>query len=79
LEISPDFFNYFEATLPILKSDPTLFCVSAWNDNGKKQFIGDPEKLYRSDFFPGLGWMLTKEFWREIDEKWPGGYFFNFC
>jgi alpha-1,3-mannosyl-glycoprotein beta-1,2-N-acetylglucosaminyltransferase len=36
LEFSPDFFEYFEATLPLLKSDPSLWCVSAWNDNGKE-------------------------------------------
>ena len=24
------------------------------------------EALYRSDFFPGLGWMLTKSTWLEL-------------
>ena len=27
--------------------------------------------LYRSDFFPGLGWMLTKDLWLEFQTKWP--------
>ena len=37
-------------------------CVSAWNDNGKAGLINEtaPELLYRTDFFGGLGWMLTK-------------------
>lgn len=76
LEIAPDFFEYFEATLPILKSDPTLYCVSAWNDNGKQGLIDEVQKsmLYRSDFFGGLGWMLTKELWRELSPKWPPSY-----
>lgn len=77
LEVAPDFFEYFEATLPILKSDPTLWCVSAWNDNGKVGLIdqGHPELLYRTDFFGGLGWMLTKELWNsEIGPKWPRSY-----
>jgi len=78
LEIAPDFFNYFEATLPLLRQDPSIMCVSAWNDNGKSQFISDPEKLYRSDFFPGLGWMMTKELWDELDEKWPSRFPFPF-
>ena len=39
LDIAPDFFEYFRATYPILKSDPTLWCVSAWNDNGKQGLI----------------------------------------
>lgn len=29
------------------------------------------EALYRSDFFPGLGWMLTKDLWNELEVKWP--------
>jgi hypothetical protein len=33
-----------------------------------------PEELYRSDFFPGLGWMLTKSFWEELEPKWPHAY-----
>ena len=27
--------------------------------------------LYRSDFFPGLGWMLKKNLWEELKPKWP--------
>ena len=49
LEIAPDFFEYFTATLPLLRSDPSLWCVSAWNDNGKAGLINQtaPEMLYR--------------------------------
>jgi alpha-1,3-mannosyl-glycoprotein beta-1,2-N-acetylglucosaminyltransferase len=76
LEVAPDFFEYFGATLPLLKSDPSLWCVSAWNDNGKAGLIEEtaPERLYRSDFFPGLGWMITKELWAELGPKWPHSY-----
>lgn len=76
LEISPDFYKYFFATYPLLKQDNSLFCVSAWNDNGKPSNIDEtrPEKLYRTDFFPGLGWMMTKESFKELQPKWPGGY-----
>jgi len=76
LIVSPDFYEYFEATLPILKSDPTLWCVSAWNDNGKSGLIDQttPDRLYRTDFFGGLGWMLTKDLWNEIGPKWPRSY-----
>ncbi len=34
LEIAIDFFPYFFALLPLLQKDPTLWTVSAWNDNG---------------------------------------------
>lgn len=30
--------------------------------------------LYRSDFFPGLGWMLTRTTWDELSPKWPKAY-----
>jgi alpha-1,3-mannosyl-glycoprotein beta-1,2-N-acetylglucosaminyltransferase len=39
LTISVDFFDYFKAMHTILIQDPTLFCVSAWNDNGKTELI----------------------------------------
>ena len=44
LEISPDFFEYFDATSPLLWKDPTLYCVSAWNDNGQVTHVHDPSE-----------------------------------
>ena len=46
-----------------LKTAQSLFCVSAWNDNGKANIIDEsrPDLLYRSDFFGGLGWMMTRQ------------------
>ncbi|XP_069576738.1 alpha-1,3-mannosyl-glycoprotein 2-beta-N-acetylglucosaminyltransferase b [Brachyistius frenatus] len=76
LEVAPDFFEYFRALYPILHSDPSLWCVSAWNDNGRDALV-DPSKaelLYRTDFFPGLGWMLLKEMWAELEPKWPSAF-----
>ncbi|KAJ8288060.1 hypothetical protein COCON_G00007190 [Conger conger] len=76
LEVAPDFFEYFRALYPILRSDPTLWCVSAWNDNGREGLVdpGKAELLYRTDFFPGLGWMLMKEMWTELEPKWPAAF-----
>lgn len=46
LDISPDFFEYFLALYPILKLDPTIYCISAWNDNGKEHLVdNDPGKI----------------------------------
>jgi len=47
--------------------------VSAWNDNGKAGLVDEsaPFLLYRTDFFPGLGWMLTRDLWLELAPKWP--------
>ncbi|GMP64471.1 hypothetical protein CsSME_00025735 [Camellia sinensis var. sinensis] len=32
------------------------------------------DMLYRSDFFPGLGWMLAKSTWDELSPKWTKAY-----
>ncbi|GLV36326.1 Mannosyl (alpha-13-)-glycoprotein beta-12-N-acetylglucosaminyltransferase [Carabus blaptoides fortunei] len=76
LDVAPDFYEYFLGTYPLLKKDPTLWCISAWNDNGKVGLVDEnkPELLYRTDFFPGLGWMLTKSLWLELCNKWPRAY-----
>ncbi|CAL8297184.1 unnamed protein product [Lota lota] len=76
LEVAPDFFEYFRALYPVLRADPSLWCVSAWNDNGRDALV-DPGKaalLYRTDFFPGLGWMLLKDLWDELEPKWPSAF-----
>ncbi|KAK6916820.1 Glycosyl transferase, family 13 [Dillenia turbinata] len=80
MEIAPDFFDYFEAAAALMDTDKyisSIMAVSSWNDNGQKQFVHDPYTLYRSDFFPGLGWMLTKSTWDELSPKWPKAY--PFC
>ncbi|XP_071493786.1 alpha-1,3-mannosyl-glycoprotein 2-beta-N-acetylglucosaminyltransferase-like [Diadema antillarum] len=75
LDVAVDFFEYFLATYPLLKQDPTLWCVSAWNDNGRDTRIEkNPGLLYRSDFFPGLGWMLLRKEWVQLSPKWPAGF-----
>ncbi|VDP02862.1 unnamed protein product [Heligmosomoides polygyrus] len=76
LDIAQDFFEYFSATRYLLDRDPMLWCVSAWNDNGKEQSIdlNAVSLLYRSDFFPGLGWMMSRKLWQELKPKWPAGF-----
>lgn len=74
IEVSPDFFSYFRNTKRLLEEDPTLFCVSAWNDNGREGLVTDPLQLYRTNFFGGLGWMMLRSFWDELSDKWPRAY-----
>ena len=71
IEVAPDFFSYFTHTAPLLEADPTLLAVSAFNDNGQAAYRGAATALHRSDFFPGLGWLLTRELWGELGSKWP--------
>eukprot|EP01125_Pyxidicula_operculata_P015130 TRINITY_DN5109_c0_g1_i2.p1 TRINITY_DN5109_c0_g1~~TRINITY_DN5109_c0_g1_i2.p1 ORF type:complete len:233 (-),score=24.82 TRINITY_DN5109_c0_g1_i2:65-763(-) len=58
----------------LLDKDPTLFCISAWNDNGRESHVKNSETLYRTHFFPGLGWMISDKVWREWEDKWPSAY-----
>ncbi|CAF3193350.1 unnamed protein product [Rotaria socialis] len=75
LELSPDFLDYFQALYPLLVYDKTLWCISAWNDNGiDKKIVRDSTLLHRTDFFPGLGWLLKKTIWNEIKANWPAGF-----
>ncbi|KAH9502175.1 Alpha-1,3-mannosyl-glycoprotein 2-beta-N-acetylglucosaminyltransferase [Bulinus truncatus] len=75
IEVAPDFYEYFSALRPILHGDSQLWCVSAWNDNGMTGKVSEEAALlYRSDFFPGLGWMLEKQIWMELRSKWPATF-----
>jgi len=71
MEMSPDFFSYFESLGKVMDSDRSVFCVSAWNDYGQRDLVHDPKALYRTDIFPGLGWMWNKDLWAELGPKWP--------
>lgn len=48
--------------------------MSAWNDNGFKGLPLNSRELRRTSFFPGLGWMLTRNLWAELKPKWPKGF-----
>lgn len=75
LHTADDFFDYFAAMAPILDADPTLLVVSAFNDNGYKGKVVKPDRVLRSDFFPGLGWMMSRKLWdEELQHKWPQIY-----
>eukprot|EP00659_Diplonema_papillatum_P002554 gene2554-3964_t len=73
LEVANDFFEYMRAASPLLDDD-TFFCVSAWNDNGQANLVADEKALYLTDFFPGLGWMLSRKLWQEMRRSWPAGF-----
>jgi alpha-1,3-mannosyl-glycoprotein beta-1,2-N-acetylglucosaminyltransferase len=74
LKIAPDFFDYFGGIKDLVDSDINLLGASAWNDNGLNRLIKNEKQLYRSDFFPGLGWMMTSNIWHELSVKWPKAY-----
>ena len=64
-----DFLRYFERTRSLLDDDPTLWCISSWSDLGVAGVAADPRRLYRTSYFPGLGWMMRRELWDELRAK----------
>ena len=67
-----DFFSYFSQTLRLLEEDTSLYCISAWNDQGYEHTSGDPSQLYRVETMPGLGWILKRSLYKEeLEPKWP--------
>lgn len=72
LLFSPDFFDYFRGIAPLIDKDPTVFIASAWNDNGFTEKVRDIHGLRRTEFFPGLGWLLSRELYiGELESSWP--------
>ncbi|XP_065206795.1 protein O-linked-mannose beta-1,2-N-acetylglucosaminyltransferase 1-like isoform X2 [Planococcus citri] len=72
LDVSPDFFSYFNQTVDLLENDSTLYCISAWNDLSYEHTSLDPSILYRVETMPGLGWMLKRSlFEEELEPNWP--------
>lgn len=72
LLFSPDFYEYLTSVAPILDADSSTFVVSAWNDNGFHGKVMEPYAIRRTEFFPGLGWILTRKLFKsELEEKWP--------
>ena len=37
--MSPDFFSFFSQTVRLLEEDPSIYCISAWNDQVYLNFI----------------------------------------
>jgi alpha-1,3-mannosyl-glycoprotein beta-1,2-N-acetylglucosaminyltransferase len=75
LHLSPDFFSYFQRLAPLLDSNQDLLAISAYNDNGISGQVKNVTRVVPSDFFPGLGWMLSRKLWKqELAPKWPNGY-----
>lgn len=74
-------YSFFSQTLPLLTADDdttegnngeSLYCVSAWNDQGYEHTASRPDVLYRVDWMPGLGWMLKRSLFKDqLESDWP--------
>lgn len=76
--LSPDFLLYFSQLCKFI-DDPNVYAISAFNDNG---FIGQVENekmVYKTDFFIGLGWLVSGNIWRhEWRVIWPMNHWDHF-
>ena len=69
LLLSPDALLLFWSSAWLLREDPSLWCVSAWHDQGFPHTAADPRLLTRTDYFPGLGWMIEAATWAELKDR----------
>ena len=57
---------------PLSSRLTTRRCASAWNDNGFDGLVRLPKTLHRTQWFPGLGWLLTRNLYTaELEPRWP--------
>uniref|UniRef100_A0A8C5D5D6 Protein O-linked-mannose beta-1,2-N-acetylglucosaminyltransferase n=1 Tax=Gouania willdenowi TaxID=441366 RepID=A0A8C5D5D6_GOUWI len=64
--------DFLSQTIHLLDQDDSLYCISAWNDQGYEHTAEDPALLYRVESMPGLGWLLKKSLYKdELEPKWP--------
>lgn len=63
-------FRYFQQTAELLKTDPFLLFVNAFNYNAYPHTAHDPRRLYRAHGIPGYGWMTTRKAAAEMLAGW---------
>ena len=70
LSVSADFFIYFNWALDLFKIDPSLYCVSAWNDHGMNHAVASETVFNRVEYMPGLGWAMSREIINQLLPIW---------
>jgi len=68
---APDFLSFFVQLAPMYERDASVYCISSWNDNGQEGMALDPRVVMRTDFFIGLGWMISRRLFDELLPGWP--------
>lgn len=68
---SPDFLDFFHRMYPIMIQNKDIYAISAWNDNANHYVVNDRTRIRLTDFFPGLGWLCSRAFWKKIESHWP--------
>ncbi|KAL7636128.1 UNVERIFIED_CONTAM: hypothetical protein RMT77_013947 [Armadillidium vulgare] len=71
VKVSPDFFSYMNQTIPILKKDPTIYCVNSYSTTRGSFLYADPSKLMRSESQVSWGYAVPLDFIKEAIFHWP--------
>eukprot|EP00817_Percolomonadidae_sp_ATCC50343_P001412 CAMPEP_0117424126 /NCGR_PEP_ID=MMETSP0758-20121206/4604_1 /TAXON_ID=63605 /ORGANISM="Percolomonas cosmopolitus, Strain AE-1 (ATCC 50343)" /LENGTH=491 /DNA_ID=CAMNT_0005207711 /DNA_START=508 /DNA_END=1983 /DNA_ORIENTATION=- len=72
LVVSKDLLQYFDEMAPLLtKPEEKVGCISAFNDFGHSFFHLDATKSFRTQHFPGLGWMVHRSFLEYLVHPFP--------
>ena len=71
---SSDFVEFLLSSANLLESDPTLVCVSGFNNQGHPRLARNKYKLLRTDLSPTLGFMLAQKDAQLILKSWPGDF-----
>eukprot|EP00467_Chlorarachnion_reptans_P001578 CAMPEP_0114527776 /NCGR_PEP_ID=MMETSP0109-20121206/23812_1 /TAXON_ID=29199 /ORGANISM="Chlorarachnion reptans, Strain CCCM449" /LENGTH=558 /DNA_ID=CAMNT_0001709795 /DNA_START=254 /DNA_END=1934 /DNA_ORIENTATION=- len=75
MEVSVDFFLYFQSIGRLYEVDDSIYCISTWNDNGFLNKVRDSRRVLRSEFFMGLGWLVSRKLYKEEWEpRWPSAH-----
>eukprot|EP00960_Hanusia_phi_P043105 755866-Hanusia_phi.AAC.4 len=66
MRFAPDVLDFFYTSAPLLEVDKSLWCVSAFNENGLSHFHWDEWRLLRDSFFSGVMSMMSRGVWTEV-------------
>lgn len=66
-----DLIDYSLQTETLLYYDPSVFCISYYNDNGYMEYVFSTTQLYRSELFPTYGYMINRKIWTQVSNNWP--------
>ena len=66
---SQDFLEIFVLGSQLMYYDPSVFCVSSWNDYGHKQFKLNSSLFFRTEYFPGLGTLTYLNFFSKRESN----------
>ncbi len=76
---APDILLYFAQVGPLMDKDQSIYSISAYNDNGFAGRVEQDNMVYRTDFFIGLGWLVSRRHWEEEwRHSWPRTHWDHF-